>query len=217
MKGHSDNTMFDGLTVCIIAPAPALLAGLSTILRSFEIVDTVYTAESLDEFEQFRQVTDILFVFPGHEASIDFEQVLGNAPIAGVVILVADGNDGSWLLPVEPEIAWGVLPLTATLEQFESALLAIAAGLSVGIPAMVSIMKDNILPEQEELIDHLTDREIEVLQLLARGNSNKQIALDLLISEHTVKFHVSSIYSKLGASNRTEAVRLGVRRGLITL
>lgn len=209
--------MFDGLTVCIIAPAPALLAGLSTILRSFEIVDTVYTAESLDEFEQFRQVTDILFVFPGHEASIDFEQVLGNAPIAGVVILVADGNDGSWLLPVEPEIAWGVLPLTATLEQFESALLAIAAGLSVGIPAMVSIMKDNILPEQEELIDHLTDREIEVLQLLARGNSNKQIALDLLISEHTVKFHVSSIYSKLGASNRTEAVRLGVRRGLITL
>lgn len=209
--------MFDGLTVCIIAPAPALLAGLSTILRSLEIVDTVYTAESLDEFEQFRQVTDILFVFPGHEASIDFEQVLGNAPIAGVVILVADGNDGSWLLPDEPEIAWGILPLTATLEQFESALLAIAAGLSVGIPAMVSIMKDNILPEQEELIDHLTDREIEVLQLLARGNSNKQIALDLLISEHTVKFHVSSIYSKLGASNRTEAVRLGVRRGLITL
>jgi len=69
----------------------------------------------------------------------------------------------------------------------------------------------------EPLIDPLTERELEVLQLLAQGKANKQIALDLAISEHTVKFHVSSIYTKLGASNRTEAARLGVRTGLITL
>jgi DNA-binding NarL/FixJ family response regulator len=56
-----------------------------------------------------------------------------------------------------------------------------------------------------------------VLQLLAQGMANKQIAMKLAISEHTVKFHVSSIYTKLGAANRTEAVRLGVRRGLILL
>ena len=69
----------------------------------------------------------------------------------------------------------------------------------------------------EQLIDPLTDREIEVLQLLAQGMANKQIALQLGISEHTVKFHISGIYTKLGVSNRTAAVRMGVRRGLILL
>jgi len=56
-----------------------------------------------------------------------------------------------------------------------------------------------------------------VLELLAHGLSNRQIADALAISEHTAKFHVASVSAKLGASSRTEAVRLGVRRGLITL
>jgi two-component system, NarL family, response regulator YdfI len=56
-----------------------------------------------------------------------------------------------------------------------------------------------------------------VLQLLALGLSNKQIAARLSISEHTVKFHTSSIYTKLGVAGRTEAVRAGVQRGLISL
>ena len=63
----------------------------------------------------------------------------------------------------------------------------------------------------------LTAREIEVLELLAEGLSNKAIAGRLAISDQTVKFHVSSICGKLGAANRTDAVRRGVRRGLITL
>ena len=63
----------------------------------------------------------------------------------------------------------------------------------------------------------LTDRETEVLGLLAKGLANKQIAVELGISEHTVKFHVSSIYTKLDASSRTQAVREGLRRGLIAL
>jgi DNA-binding NarL/FixJ family response regulator len=63
----------------------------------------------------------------------------------------------------------------------------------------------------------LTSREVEVLQLLAEGRSNKSIAERLGISDQTVKFHVSSITSKLGASNRTEAVRLALRRGLIAV
>ena len=63
----------------------------------------------------------------------------------------------------------------------------------------------------------LTPREIEVLELLAEGLSNKGIALRLGISDQTVKFHVASISGKLGAHSRTGAVRLAVRRGLITL
>jgi len=63
----------------------------------------------------------------------------------------------------------------------------------------------------------LTAREREVLELLSQGLPNKLIARRLQISEHTVKFHVSSIYAKLGATSRTDAVSRGVRRGLITL
>jgi DNA-binding NarL/FixJ family response regulator len=66
-------------------------------------------------------------------------------------------------------------------------------------------------------VDPLTPREIQVLALLGEGLPNKAIAARLEISDQTVKFHVSSICGKLGAANRTEAVRLGVRRGLITL
>ena len=69
----------------------------------------------------------------------------------------------------------------------------------------------------EAPLESLTERELHVLQLLAQGLANKQIALALGISEHTVKFHVSGIYAKLGAASRTEAVRMGVRQGLITL
>ncbi|MBE0410964.1 MAG: response regulator transcription factor [Anaerolineales bacterium] len=63
----------------------------------------------------------------------------------------------------------------------------------------------------------LTERENQVLQLVAGGLANKQIGHELGISEHTVKFHISAIYAKLEASNRAEAVRIGVKRGLITL
>ena len=71
---------------------------------------------------------------------------------------------------------------------------------------------DAALPDEA-----LTAREREVLELLSRGLPNKLIARRLQISEHTVKFHVSSIYAKLGATSRTDAVSRGVRRGLITI
>ena len=67
------------------------------------------------------------------------------------------------------------------------------------------------------VVEPLTPREIQVLELLAEGLPNKAIADRLKISDQTVKFHVSSISAKLGAANRTDAVRRGVRLGLITL
>ena len=67
------------------------------------------------------------------------------------------------------------------------------------------------------ILESLTPRELEVLELLAEGLPNKAIAARLVISDQTVKFHVASIYGKLEASNRTDAVRRAVRRGIITL
>lgn len=70
----------------------------------------------------------------------------------------------------------------------------------------------------EDIVEEaLTAREVEVLELLAEGLPNKSIAARLGITEHTVKFHVSSLFAKLGAANRTDAVRRAVRRGLVTL
>ena len=70
---------------------------------------------------------------------------------------------------------------------------------------------------EEDAVEALTPREIEVLELLAEGLPNKMIAVCLGISDQTVKFHVSSISGKLGAANRTDAVRRAVRRGLLSL
>jgi len=72
-------------------------------------------------------------------------------------------------------------------------------------------------PKASDDVEALTAREIEVLELLAEGLPNKAIAGRLGISDQTVKFHVASITGKLGAANRTDAVRRAVRRGLITL
>jgi DNA-binding NarL/FixJ family response regulator len=71
--------------------------------------------------------------------------------------------------------------------------------------------------DEDEVDERLTPREVQVLELLAEGLPNKAIAVKLQISDQTVKFHVSSISGKLGAKNRTDAVRRAVRRGLITL
>lgn len=70
---------------------------------------------------------------------------------------------------------------------------------------------------RQELIEPLSGRELDVLRLIVRGMANKQIAAELVITEHTVKFHIRSILSKLGAANRTEAVTLSLQKGLVTL
>jgi len=67
------------------------------------------------------------------------------------------------------------------------------------------------------LVEPLTEREVEVLGLVAAGLGNKEVASRLEISEHTVKFHVASIMGKLGAGSRTEAVTLAIRQGLIMI
>lgn len=107
---------------------------------------------------------------------------------------------------------WGILPTDASAEELTAAIHALSQGLIVGTSTL-------LFESDSEPLAHgpLTDRELEVLGLLAKGLANKQIAVALGISEHTVKFHVSSIYTKLNVTNRTEAVRAGLRGGWIAL
>ena len=112
---------------------------------------------------------------------------------------------------------WGVVPPDAPSEELGAAVAAVAHGLTVLPKALAERLLDESAAAVEELSDPLTARESEVLHLLGRGLSNKMIARELHISEHTVKFHISSLFSKLGVSNRAEAVSQGARHGLISL
>ena len=99
----------------------------------------------------------------------------------------------------------------------EYASLAAARAADIDVDAILIAPSDSSDDGDEAFDEPLTPREIEVLELLAEGLPNKAIAERLQISDQTVKFHVSSISGKLGAANRTDAVRRAVRRGLIAL
>jgi DNA-binding NarL/FixJ family response regulator len=113
-----------------------------------------------------------------------------------------------------------ILPLAITTQQLVAAITATVAGFAVTLPQLSSPTGDEIHPagpEQLSLAEHLTAKEVEVLRLVALGHGNKDVATQLDISEHTVKFHVSSVLAKLGARSRTEAVTIGILRGLIAI
>lgn len=100
--------------------------------------------------------------------------------------------------------------------EFESLADARASGIEADV---ILLAPAGAAPDLEDdpVVEPLTARELQVLELLAEGLPNKRIAERLGISDQTVKFHLASITSKLGAANRTDAVRRAVRRGLVTL
>ena len=114
--------------------------------------------------------------------------------------------------------AGGVLPRGATAREIAAAVQAVAAGLVVLHPDTVGARRRRgparPVPDAAR---PLTARELEVLGMLAEGLGNKAIAARLAISTHTAKFHVAAILDKLGAGSRTEAVALGMRRGLVAI
>lgn len=120
----------------------------------------------------------------------------------------------------------GVLPSDANMDELRAALSALAAGLSVGAP--VSFREGSVAehrhaeePENDETKASgepvLTEREIEVLELVSFGMVNKEIAWELSISDNTVKFHLTSIFAKLDVDNRVSAVRAAVEAGILDL
>jgi len=119
---------------------------------------------------------------------------------------------------------WAVLPPDATGEEMRAAGVLAAAGLIVLPPQAVGPTGAISLPRYDSgeddglpSLESITPRERDVLERLAEGLSNREIAAVLGISEHTAKFHVASVLAKLGAANRAEAVRQGIRRGWLTL
>jgi len=211
----------EAVHVVVVASALAMRAGLRALLGAGGEVEVIGEAAALADLPTLPPGTDVLVLAVGAAAGPELKKVLSTPEAVAVLLLVEDEPAEARLLPELALRAWGVLSLEASAEELAAAVHALSEGLLVGAPALIEPLLLNLPATrevgEEPLVEALTERELEVLQRLAQGLANKQIAALLGISEHTVKFHVSAIYSKLGATNRTEAVRLGVRQGLVVL
>lgn len=215
------------ISVFIVAASPLARTGLENLLVAHR-VEIAGRAASLDELEEHLDdapVDVILVDSTGEplEPLLDKLNATGLASDFSMVLLTEPATLAAASSTLRAGVR-AVLPNDISSDQLVAALQAAASGLLVLHPAQVPAQVINGSASAtarsrglEELAEPLTPREGEVLQMLASGLGNKEIAAKLTISEHTVKFHVASILGKLGAGSRTEAVSLGIRRGLVLL
>lgn len=139
--------------------------------------------------------------------------------LGAAVVLLTDNAEGGWVGQLLSAGARSVLRRDCSGRQLAAAVQAAAAGLTALEPETVQALSRPPLEtiELEPGEEELTPRETEVLRMMTAGLSNREIASALGISEHTVKFHITSIFGKLDTSSRTEAVTEGIRRGLVLL
>lgn len=202
------------IRVTILSPNHALRVGLSEMLSDrpdIKVVGEVADPKDINERE-----TEVLVL-----ASVSFARLVEvRTDSLGLLLLTDEIEDARGLVDSDPR-AWGVIPANATSDELAAAVRALGEGLWVGAPSLVhGLMRTTGRADRsakESPVDPLTVREKEVLQWMAEGLANKQIALKLGISEHTVKFHLSALYAKLNVSSRTEAVKRGLGLGLISL
>jgi DNA-binding NarL/FixJ family response regulator len=196
------------INILLVDPSPALRAGLRALLSSDDGVKIIGDADQWDDSVVEIDEADVIITSASSSSFLDEEMA---AP-SSASILILSNHPLNVREMTRSHHAWGILPLDASADELLSAIHALSQGLIVGERSLLFASEEETLANSP-----LTDRETEVLNLLSKGLANKQIAMALGISEHTVKFHVSSIYTKLNVTNRTEAVRAGLRGGWIAL
>jgi DNA-binding NarL/FixJ family response regulator len=192
-------------------------AGLSSLLAhdGLEIIGTVPDLPALTALIEERppDVAVISLDRQDDEPPSDLLQ-LTTIPL----VLLLDDPLPPWTAAALRAGVKAVLPADSTAEELQATVQAAAAGLIVLHPNDAQPVLISPTPhESGATLEPLTPRETEILRLLSHGLGNKEIAARLHISEHTVKFHVAAVMSKLGAGTRTEAVTIGLRQGLILL
>jgi len=211
----------------IVAASPLARSGLQQLLAHPE-VEVVGSAVDLDSaaglLSEPEAEPDVIVVDASRDYGATSANLSGCPSDIGadipVVVLASSDNPaaGSDLLR---QGARSVLPAGITHNELIAALHAVTSGLIVLHPSTITAVSHAAVNTSrtapEEWIEPLTKREKEVLQMLAAGLGNKEIAAKLNISDHTAKFHVGSILGKLGVSTRAEAVAMGIRRGLVLL
>jgi two-component system, NarL family, response regulator YdfI len=230
------------IRVFIIAESPTARAALENLLTrtpssprdlksrardSSTAVEVVGTGANLDALEgrELDGGIDALLIDTSGNPSAWLAEIRDTDLASDLpVILLSDQASAEWSSQALHDGIRSILPADTSAEQLLAAIQAATAGLIVlhpvdvnaAISAAAPVTASAIQPAIEST-ESLTRREREVLQMLAAGLGNKEIATRLNISDHTAKFHVASILGKLGASTRTEAVTAGIRRGLILL
>jgi two-component system, NarL family, response regulator YdfI len=208
--------------VLIIAPSDVMRAGLESVVTAsgFAVVGSSPDESAIDGSEDLQPDVVLLVLSRQTEEALAMITSLSSQLDSPLVVLT-DGFDRSWAGAAVRSGARAILSSEATSAEIQAAVEAVSAGLVVLPPAVT----DAVLSEPPDqasaipLVDgqRLTPREIEILGMIAEGLGNKEIAWRLDISEHTVKFHIGSLFTKLGAQSRTEAVTIGIRQGHIML
>jgi NarL family two-component system response regulator YdfI len=194
--------------VIVVNASPLLRAGLESVAEIAGTADTLEQAGLLAaELDP-----DLIVIDWDQDQALELIDFAAEAP--PILVLTSDPQP-PWMTEALRSGIRGILPRDASTAEVAAAIAAAAAGLVVLHPQSMDGSVTRPIPSRPA--EPLSPREIEVLRLMAEGLSNKTIAWRLSISEHTVKFHVNSIFSKLGAGTRTEAVMVGVRQGLVLL
>jgi DNA-binding NarL/FixJ family response regulator len=206
------------IDVWVVASSAALRAGLHLLLQEDERLEVTGESRLLAELGEAAPEFQVLLLADIAPTLVELQNLLAGLKEPPALLWMTDNLHS---LPEFTRLAWrawGIVSLDASGAELAAAIQALSEGLLAGSPALLERMLHRTGAEMKtDGLDPLTGREIEVLQSLAQGLANKQISLALGISEHTVKFHVSSIYAKLGVTNRTEAARVGIQRGLVTV
>ncbi len=195
------------IRVLIIARSIIMQTGLETLLATDPTLEVIGRMSKLTSEQVQHLQPDVILMEADQLEAVD------SVPI---VLLVEEWQDQPAITLLRSGVQ-AILPTEASTDEILSAIQAVAAGLYVLHPDLMELLLSTAPAPMTPGTALLTAREIEVLNMLAEGLGNKAIARRLTISEHTVKFHISSIFSKLNASSRTEAVILGAKQGFLLL
>ncbi len=210
----------------IVDDLPLFRVGIGSALAAadFEVVGEATTAQ--DAVEKARELQpDVVLLdilMPGGSGLEVVDEIISVSPGSKVMLLTASESEEDLLIGVKAG-ARAYLTKDTPLPDLIAAIDAVAAGGAVLSPTMAGKLLDvtNQLLRHEELLQArkptLTGREIEVLELVAQGNTSREIGDLLFISENTVKNHIRNILDKLGLHSRNEAVLYAVREDLITI
>jgi NarL family two-component system response regulator YdfI len=196
----------------------AQLASLLSTDPTFQIVGSFSVDNAFAQFEDLQPDIVLLDLESLADESMSVAIESAGAPVSSTLVLLTDDTEKFLAAETLRSGVRAILPREAKPEEIFAAIRASIAGLVVLHPDALDSVLAPARGEERELDASdqiLTPREIEVLGMIAEGLGNKEIAFKLGISDHTVKFHISSIFAKLGAANRAEAVALGIQQGLI--